>query len=430
MAKKLKVKIRTFPPNGVQKILFKNMQGQWVNLGPIFQASFTSSLGNAASAAGKAIFTATQKKGKIRMPKFRKQRTPKVKVPKPAKIPRPKTKNLRMVLKGLLTVSQANRIASLAYALQWYDQALPYLVQKGQLDAKAKKLLEIAVKCRKQGIGTSVDNEKEAGFLMALRQYEKACTFCKPPSVDKYYDTFNAKKAQLEAKQQRMENKFGNVTAILQKAIGDRVKLQVADAQKPFQYDPGLTSVSYNRESAKALAVKFRQEGLLAVFADQMDILAQHAALQPDGSGGWSYDPARHVTIVGEMLQSFIKFARTGDAPKKLVRTGVLREPKVKQPAQPGQPAAARAPRVSTKGPRYLGFLVPGTAIAMVYERLMDEKEHELNEVIAGLTTSDPVGRVKQLGRYGQQKQVLDLTINGQKVSIKHKPGVTPGSKS
>ena len=40
------------------------------------------------------------------------------------------------------------------------------------------------------------------------------------------------------------------------------------------------------------------------------------------------------------------------------------------------------------------------------------------------------VQRVKQLGRYGVQKQVLDLTINGQKVSIKHKPGVTPGSKS
>lgn len=352
---------------------------------------------------------------------------PRVKKPKIAKIPRPKTKALRMVLKGLMTVSQANRIASLSYALQWYDQALPYMVQKGQLDAKAKKLLEVAVKCRKQGIGTSNDNEKETSFMMALRQYEKACVTLRPPALDKFYDKFNAKKASLEAKQQKLETKFGNVVQLLQKSIGDRVKLKVADAQKPFQYDPGLTSVSYNREAAKALAVKFRQEGILAVLLDQMPILAQHAALQPNGAGGWEYDPARHVKVVEEMLESFIKFAKTADAPKRLVQNRVIREPKVKQPAQPGQPSAPKAPRVSTKGPRYLGFLVPGTAIATVYERLMDEKEHPIKDVIVGLTTGDPVGRVKQLGRYGVQKAVLDLTINRQMVSIKHKPGVTPG---
>lgn len=357
------------------------------------------------------------------MPRTRK---PKVKVPKPVKIPRPKTKGLRLILKGLMTVSQANRIASLAYALQWYDQALPYLVQKGMLDAKAKKMLELAVKCRKQGIGTTNDNEKETSFLTALRQYEKACPSMKPPSVDKFYDLFNAKKTHLEAKQQKLENKFGNIIQLLQKSIGDRVKLQVADAQKPFQYDPGLTSVSYNREAAKALAIKFRQEGILAVLLEQMPILAQHVALQPDGKGGWSYDPARHVEIVEQMLASFIKFANTADAPKKLVR-GL----KIKQPVQSGKSILQRAQTKPSlkKGPRILGFLVPGTAIATVYERLMDEKEHDMAEVIAGLVTGDPVGRVKQLGRYGFQKGCLALSINGQKVSIKHAAGVTPGER-
>ncbi len=362
------------------------------------------------------------------MPRFKKQRTPKVKVPKPTKIARPKTKALRMIMKGLLTVSQANRIASLSYALQWYDQALPYLVQKGKLDANAKKKLELAVKMRKLGIGAGNDNEKEAAFLGALKQYEKSCPSMKPPAVEKFYDKYKTKKLHLEAKQQRLENKFGNVVQLLQKAIGNRVKLQVADAQKPFQYDPGLTSVSYNREAAKAMALQFRQEGLLAVFANQLPILAQHVALQPDGAGGWSYDPARHVSIVDEMLASFIQFAKTVDAPKRLVqnRVVVVKEPKV---VVPGQPVAPRVPRASLKGPRYLGFLVPGTAIATVYERLMDEKEHDIKDIVAGLTTSDPVGRVKQLGRYGVQKNVLDMNIAGNKVSIKHKPGVTPGEK-
>lgn len=383
------------------------------------------------------------------MPKMRRVRTPRVAKPKLVKIPRPRTKAMRMILKGLMTVSQANRIASLSYALQWYDQALPYMVQKGKLDAKAKKLLEWAVKCRKQGIGTTNDNEKETAFMTALRQYEKACVSLKPPAVDKFYSQFNAKKSQLEAKQQKLENKFGNVVQLLQKSIGDRVKLSVADAQKPFQYDPGLTSVSYNREAAKALAVKFRQEGILAVFTDQLPILAQHAALQQgtgDQAGTWQYDPARHVAIVEEMLESFIAFAKTADAPKRLVQNRLVQyiAKKVRQPKEPCAtcngtthlldgsicPDCLKAPRVaraSMKGPRYLGFLVPGTAIAMVYERLMDEKEHDMKEVIDGLTTNDPVGRVKQLGRYGVQKACLTLTINGQLVSIKHAPGVTPG---
>jgi len=322
-----------------------------------------------------------------------------------------------------MTVSQANRIASLAYALQWYDQALPYLVQKGTLDAKAKKMLELAVKCRKQGIGTSNDNEKETSFLTALRQYEKACPSMKPPSVDKFYGLFNAKKVQLEAKQQRLEGKFGSVVQLLQKAIGNRVKLQVADAQKPFQYDPGLTSVSYNREAAKSLVVKFRQEGILAVLLDQLPILAQHAALQPDGHGGWSYDPARHVVIVEEMLGSFIQFAKTSDAPKRLVRSGsiVIKAPKV--PGVPGQ-TVPRGPKGQvTPRPTITGHDVPGSRqrsfmCSMVYERIKDGQEHPLADVLAGVDTPD---RIKQLERYGQLWGTFDLVIKKDKVVLSHK---------
>ena len=352
----------------------------------------------------------------------------KVKTPKPQKLPRPKTKALRMIYKGLLTISQANRLASLAYGLQWYDSAILYLVQRGKLDALAQKLLPIAVKCRKQGIGTTNDHEKETAFLMALRQYEKACHSLKPALVDKYYKQLDTKKQKLETKQLSLEQKFGNVVQILQKAIGDRVKLLVADAQKPFQYDPSLLSITYNREAAKTLAVKFRQEGILSVFLDQLPILSQHAALQSDGNGGWSYDPERCLETQQKLLESFLVFAKSTGAPKKLIRIG--RAPRVKTTQTQQQHTTAGVPRrapVSKKGPRYLGFLVPGTAIATVYERLMDEKEHDLNEVIVGLSTSDPVGRVKQLGRYGIDKAVLDLTINGQLVSIKHRAGITPG---
>jgi hypothetical protein len=357
--------------------------------------------------------------------RMRVPRTPRVKKQKPVKIPRPKTKDLRMILKGLLTVSQANRISSLAYALQWYDQALPYLVQKGLLDATAKQLLERAVKARKLGIGSSNDNEKETAFLTALRQYEKACASLKPMGVDKFYDQFNAKKVQLEAKQKKLEGKFGSVIQLLQKSIGNKVKLQIADAQKAFQYDPGLTSVSYNREAAKSLVVKFRQEGLLSVLVEQLPILAQHAALQSDGKGGWQYDPASHVAVVEEILTAFVQFSKTHEAPKKLVRAGVVR---VAKPAVPGQSRAPRGP----KGPAQVrptidGRVVPGSRqravmCAMVYERIKDGQEHVVADVLVDVDTPD---RIKQLERYGSLWGAFTVTLNKakNKVTLKHTAG-------
>lgn len=370
----------------------------------------------------------------------RRTRQPRVKVAKPAKIPRPKVRDLRLVLKGLISVSVQSRIAALAYALQWYDTALPYLVQKGKLPPDGKKKLENAVKCRKQGMGTIHDEEKETAFLMAVRLYEKACVALKPVAVDKFFDLFKKKKVTLEKKQNKLELKFGGILEMLQKAIGNRVRLQVADAPKAVQYDPALTSLSYNRDAVKQMAQQYRAEGLLAVFVDQLETLSMHAALKPDGNGGWAYDPAEQVQVQDELLHSFITFAKSSDAPKRLVKGGAFIQKQPKAPCAQcngtgiladGAPCAVciKAPRpvrTMTKGPRILGFLIPGTAIATVYERLKDEQHHDLQTVIAGLTTGDPVGRVKQLQRYGQQKGLYDVTITGNSVQLVHKPGVAP----
>jgi len=321
-------------------------------------------------------------------------------------------------LKGLITLSIQNRIAALAYALQWYDGALPYLIQKNLLPPDAKKKLEIAVKCRKQAQGTTNDDEKETSLLMSVRHYEKACAALKPVLVDKFYDLYKKKKDVLEKKQNRLTSKFGAVVGLLQKAIGDRLSLQVADAPKPVQYNPALTSLSYNREAVKEMTQQFRAEGILSVFISQLETLSMYAALKSDGAGGWAMDPAEQVQVQQELLGSFLTFAKGADAPRKLVRNGVV---KVQQPRQPGAPAAPRPP-VSTKGPRVLGFLVPGTAICTVYERMQDELEHNVGDITAGLTTADPVGRIKQLGRYGIQKDLMDVTITGNRAQLKFRP--------
>jgi hypothetical protein len=367
--------------------------GQWLNLGTAHSFTFT-----VKTQKGKGM-----PRGRHRVP-----RTPKVKVPKPAKIPRPKTKDLRMVLKGLVTVSIQNRIASLSYALQWYDGALHYLITKGLITPALTKTLEIAVKCRKQGIGTNIDHEKEAAFLMAIRQYEKAAASLKPPSVDSFVKLFQAKKAEMELKQQKLLAKFGNIIEMLQKSIGNRVKLEVADAPKEVQYNPAMTSLSYNRDAAKNLALKFRAEGLLAVFVDQLDVLAKHAALQSDGKGGWEYSVDRHLEVERAMLLSFIEFAKTGDAPGKLVRSGNFAP---KTPRQPG----SGAPRVFHKGPKVAGLYVQGSAGATVYERLIDGKPWKFVDLFNGISFANPVWLVRRMVRHGKTTGVWEVVADEKK---------------
>ena len=351
---------------------------------------------------------------------------PKQKMPKPPKPVRPKTSILRKIMKGLLTASLNNRLASLSYALQWYDSAIPYLLGKQLIKmsadpknpTKEQAALNTAVKCRKLGIGATIDHEKETAFLMALRNYGKACHALKPASVDTYYDMFKNQKVQLEAKQQKIEQKFGSVITLLQKAIGSRLKLQVADAVKPVQYDSALTSLSYNRDAAKALAIKFRQEGILSVLVDQMDLITRHAALKPDGAGGWVYDSAEQLNIVGQVLENFLKFAVSADAPKRLVR-------KAPAPIPAAQGASKATSTGSTpkrtfagaKGPKIGGCYAQGSCGAIFYERLSDGKEWDFVQLFMGVAHAHPVGPLKKMAKDGPAFG-WTVVINGTKARL------------
>lgn len=357
------------------------------------------------------------------------------KPPKPPKMVRPKVRDLRMVLKGLLTVSIGDRIGALHYALQWYDSVIPYLLQKKLLPlntnptappTKEQKRLAIAIKARKQAQGSANNFEKETALLLAVKSYETVCAALKPASVEKYYEQYKQKKDTLEKKQAKLELKFGQVFQLMQQVVGTRFKITVSDAQKPRQYDPKLTTLNYNREAAKAFALQFRAEGFLPVFIGQLETFSRSASLYSDGKGGFVYNPAKHLEAYNQMLAELVSFLKTGAAPRKLVRNGVVPASKPMGAAPAAAGAAPRAPRVSNKGPRVLGFLIPGTAIYKVYENLQDQKEHEMAEAIVNVSSGDPVGRVKQLQRYGNQRGNFKVEINGSKVKLTLAVGVTP----
>lgn len=357
------------------------------------------------------------------------------KPPAPPKLARPKVKNLRMVYKGILSVSIGDRIAALHYGLQWYDGVVTYLLSKKLIPlapanqpTPEQKRLALAVKARNQAAGTTIDFEKESALLLAIKSYEIACAAIKPIKVEKFYDLFNKKKAVLEAKQQRLEQKFGAIFGLMQKVVGSRFKITTIDAQKPMQYNPNLTTLNYNREASKALALQYKAEGFLPVFASQANVFARNASLQPDGAGGFLYDAEKHNESLVALMVDLVAFLKTSDAPRKgqLIRNGVAPAPQApKAPRVPGAPRAAAGPR--GKGPRVLGFIIPGTAIHKAYENLADQQWHTMAAAIVGVNNADPAGRVKQLQRYGREKGTFDVEFDATKgVRLQLKPGVTP----
>jgi hypothetical protein len=349
------------------------------------------------------------------MPRRRRtMRTPKMKMPKATKIPRPKTKDLRILYKGLLSVSGGNRISTLAYALQWYDSALPYLIQKKLLSVDARPKLDKAVKCRKQGIGTTNLHEKESSFRMAIRLYEAAAAALKPVSVDESYKKFDEMKDHLEQRQKKMEEKYGQVIGMLQKAVGNRFKFELADAQKPVQWNPELTTLTYNSEAAKVLALQLREQGFLPVFLEQLDYLVRHACLEPDPDpskqGGWVYYPAKHVEIMNDLLKEFVKFAQSPEAPKRLVKDGAPRP----LPAQGSHATGApRGPRPGLRGVKVDGlWFTLGTDQDIVYKRLLNQQVWNLRpDLLGDIKFSNPIWLVRRLLRYGKKTGAWEVKL-------------------
>jgi len=309
-----------------------------------------------------------------------------------------------MLYKGLVSVSDGQRISSLAYSLLWYDSALPYVIQKKLLPVDARRLLDKAVLCRKQGQDNQNIYEKENSFSMALRRYEKVCAALKPPLLDNSYKKLELMKDTLLLKQQKLEEKYGVIFGLLQKSVGDRFKFEVADAVKPIQWNPELTTLSYNRDAAKALTQQYREQGFLPVFIEQLDYLVRHACLEPDPDpqkkGGWVYDPAKHVDILNDLLKEFVGFAKSAEAPKRLVRDGVS-----KPTLAPGQRPqfAPRGPRPGIRGPKVAGLYTQGSAAAVVYERLADGNVWSLTDLLAGVNFSHPIWLVKRMFRLGEK---------------------------
>lgn len=335
------------------------------------------------------------------MPRYgRRARAPRPpKPPKPPKPPRPKVRDLRGIYKGLVTTDAGQRVDILLYALRWYDQVLQYMTikQKGSLTPEQMKANDRAIKCEKQGQGTTFIGEKEMAYRRALIILEGLAKDMKPPKVEAYYKILDQKKTKLEKKVERWEDRYGDTIQLFQKILkpknreGHSIELAIAPIAEPVHKDAELKRLVFQPDLAKLVHKKRIREGVLAAVLEPVRIMVQSAG-QPreemafsfleelarlsvmeremDQNNEWT---GRYIAREGlqksallQMLRCLTEWARTEEAPKRLVKLAREEKPEV-----PGQP---KAPRVGgfggKRGPLIEGAFADGSDIAKLFQTM------------------------------------------------------------
>jgi hypothetical protein len=292
------------------------------------------------------------------------------------KLIKPSIKDLRDALAGIVSASLTLRIEAEAKALAWYDDAMNYCITKKLVDlAKLQKSLDLAIKTRELGISSNHPEEKELAFKKSIEFYQKICEGLKPPDVNTFFEQYKTLKAQLEAEEAKLKQRFQPVLDLLLRVFkntGFKISID-SKAEKDRLFD-GSHSIVYSRSAMIEIYDALKREGVMPVILKELNLFSRAVAIERDAQGSFIYKPEKQVKAYQALLADFVEFARSAEGPFKLFRYAQAGQNvpagNVAAPVSPSQtaqsapktpkpPKAPKAPKVGVK---------PGVAKYLCYQ--------------------------------------------------------------
>jgi hypothetical protein len=372
--------------------------------------------------------------------------TPKVpKTPKQAKakFQKPKPSILHDTYKKLITANVAVRLAAFEEAMVWWDQAIPYFLSKAPLTAVQQKYFAQANKARTMAMTAAAstassvqqsgtDSERENAYKMTITKYQTIWPGA--PKLDKVWQKFQAQKDILSKRDQELSLRFQYILDALNTAFQPLgLTFQVHKSEKPRQFD-GQDKILISSELAKSLVAKSKVEGMLPVLFSEAHTALYASAIDrgPDGQPITKLDKlARNVPVMMESMLRYINsvprnkvFRQFADSAQLTATIGAAPTAAPKAPRTPRAPGSAPSGlKGRAAGVKVGGRYIPGSAMAMLFERLCDQQPHKLADIFVGLPTQDPMGRLKWIIKHGQETGVWTCTVTGQEARMEiHKP--------
>lgn len=308
---------------------------------------------------------------------------------------KPSVKALREILDGVVSAAITTRIDALAKAMLWYDDAIPYLIQKKIIGAENLKKMNTATKTRELGINTNHPEEKETAFKQTIGLYQTICKPLNPPDVNEYFKRYLEMKTKLEEEEARLTTKYQPVVDLLTEVFsstGFKVTINPR-AEKDRQFS-GTDEVVYSRSAMKDVLQRLKIEGLMPALMQELMFFSRAMAVEPDGQGAFVYNPQKHVKAIKKLTEEFINFARKDSTRFKLLRYGQTYTPPV-QNATTGNvvtntPTVVKAAKPKTKSSGKIGEYDPNSPIGQIFARLKGGKAITHDELYKGISHSAP----------------------------------------
>lgn len=342
------------------------------------------------------------------------------KAPKRKKPNKPKVKELVDSYRQYVSGNIETRVTALAKALQWWDAAIEYFIFDTPLNSRQVKLYGLSNKTRSLGARVeSTGPERELALVRTIEMYHKIWPSAPPFSSHK--DKFEAVRIKLEQRQQQVENRHRFVLESLNGAYQEMgVKFVVSKSDIARQFD-GSGTILINPDLTKVLSNKARREGVLPVLFSEAFTVLKAAAIERNTSGEAVLNLERFAKLVPVMLGAILAHCGKVERSKVFKLCPEVVEAKVDTTvsAKTTSPrAGGTGPKRTRKGPKVGGRYMPGSAMAIVYERLADQKPHPLSQVLEGVPVSNPMDRLKWLQKHGDLTKDWTVEISGNTVQM------------
>jgi len=245
--------------------------------------------------------------------------------------PRPERRQLKAIMKLVITPMVEARVNALITVVKWYDAALDWIRDDDRKSFKLQtmqkqRILDSIDGIRDMSLNTNNIHQREELLKKLIGKFEEAVKgIYRIKSLASTYTKLAKVKKRLERQAERTQAKYSKVIDILQDALkpknaqGQTVQFKVGDMKdgegniKERSVSIDFRSFMYAKSYAQKMVTIFKQDGLLPLALKEIPWLARVGAHKPneEEKGKFIIDIHKEISSIFEMMTNLVEYCRT-----------------------------------------------------------------------------------------------------------------------
>lgn len=262
---------------------------------------------------------------------------------KPKAPTRPSVSELRTIYRNIQKAPEWQVLDYLSEALDWWHKSLKWCAWKYKkvLPLPAAKAFGEAIDWLRKGQAAIGNKEKTACFIEVINRYQRyANSVMKTPAIVPFLKKSKEVTKKTVAVNKGLAVRFDKVLTLLSQCFKSckidlvvvaEIQDKVTNNLLPRKFDHEVGKMYYSRAHCNEMKGILHHQGLLALVIQEAQPLARGMSFITgnDLTGKFLANATEvHVSYI-QLLEDFVSFARTKEAPKSLVRREKIAKKKV-----------------------------------------------------------------------------------------------------